>query len=209
MNMQETKDISPYRQRLKTRIIETAMAAFAEKGVRAVKMDDVASTLSISKRTLYEIYATKEVLLCEGLKVYAARREKDLTAATKDCRNVMEILLTIYKRKIEGSQHTSIMFYKDVVKYPMALQFLKDQNEHNRELSQQFIKRGIQEGYFRSDLDYKLAGRLFEILGKYIMDNQLYEIYSIQELFHNLMFVSLRGVCTEKGVVELDRIMKG
>lgn len=207
--MQETKDISPYRQRLKTRIIETAMAAFAEKGVRAVKMDDVASTLSISKRTLYEIYATKEVLLCEGLKVYAARRDKDLTAATKDCRNVMEILLTIYKRKIEESQHTSIMFYKDVVKYPMALQFLKDQNEHNRELSQQFIKRGIQEGYFRSDLDYKLAGRLFEILGKYIMDNQLYEIYSIQELFHNLVFVSLRGVCTEKGVVELDRTMKG
>ena len=207
--MQETRDISPYRQRLKTRIIETAMAAFAEKGVRAVKMDDVASALSISKRTLYEIYATKEVLLCEGLKLYAARREKDLAAMTKDCQNVMEILLTIYKRKIEESQHTSTMFYKDVVKYPMALQFLKEQNEHNRERSQQFIKRGIQEGYFRSDLDYELAGRLFEILGKYIMDNQLYEKYSIQELFHNLVFVSLRGVCTEKGIIELDRIIKG
>ena len=209
MNMQETRDISPYRRRLKTRIIETAMAAFAEKGVRAVKMDDVASALSISKRTLYEIYATKEVLLCEGLKLYAARREKDLAAMTKDCQNVMEILLTIYKRKIEESQHTSTIFYKDVVKYPMALQFLKDQNEHNRERSQQFIKRGIQEGYFRSDLDYELAGRLFEILGKYIMDNQLYEKYSIQELFHNLVFVSLRGVCTEKGIIELDRIIKG
>ncbi len=209
MNMQETKDISPYRRRLKTRILETAMTEFADKGVRKVKMDDVASILSISKRTLYEIYVTKEVLLFEGLKLYAARREKELTAATKNCQNVMEILLTVYKRKLEESQHTSIMFYRDVVKYPMALQFLKEQNERNRERSQQFIKRGIQEGYFRSDLDYKLAGGLFELLGKYIMDNRLYESYSIQEIFHNLVFVSLRGVCTEKGAVELDRIIKG
>lgn len=66
MNMQERKDISPYRQRLKTQIVETAMKAFAEKGIRGVRMDEVASSLGISKRTLYEIYDTKEALLYEG-----------------------------------------------------------------------------------------------------------------------------------------------
>ena len=42
--------------------------AFAEKGIRAVKMDDIARMLTISKRTLYEIYPNKEELLLECFK---------------------------------------------------------------------------------------------------------------------------------------------
>lgn len=57
--MQEKKNISTYREALKDKILETAMVAFAEKGIRAVKMDDIANSLSISKRTLYEIYGNK------------------------------------------------------------------------------------------------------------------------------------------------------
>lgn len=207
--MQERKDISPYRQRLKTQIVETAMKAFAEKGIRGVRMDEVASSLGISKRTLYEIYDTKEALLYEGLKQYAIRRQEEISATSKQCKNVMEIMLTIYKRKVEESQRTNIQFYKDVVKYPMVQKFMQEYNERNRELSQQFIERGIQEGFFRQDLDYELAGRLFEALGNYVLYNQLYEKYSIEEIFHNLVFVSLRGVCTEKGIAELDRLIKG
>lgn len=61
--MQEIKNISTYRQSLKDKILETSMKMFQEKGIRAVKMDDIANRLSISKRTLYEIYDDKERLL--------------------------------------------------------------------------------------------------------------------------------------------------
>ena len=54
--MQEIKETTAYKKALKGRIMETAMKAFAERGVKAVKMDDIAQMLSISKRTLYEIY---------------------------------------------------------------------------------------------------------------------------------------------------------
>jgi hypothetical protein len=39
------------------------------------------------------------------------------------------------------------------------------------------------------------------------MDNHLYERYSIEEIYYNLVFVSLRGMCTEKGLAELERII--
>ena len=54
--MQETKGMTLYKQGLKSTILETAMKLFVKNGIRAVRMDDVASELSISKRTLYEIY---------------------------------------------------------------------------------------------------------------------------------------------------------
>ena len=61
--MQEKKAITAYKKGLRAVILNAAMKAFTEKGIRAVKMDDIAESLAISKRTMYEIYATKEELL--------------------------------------------------------------------------------------------------------------------------------------------------
>lgn len=44
------------RQLLKEKICLTALRLFHKRGIRQVKMDDIATTLSVSKRTLYEIY---------------------------------------------------------------------------------------------------------------------------------------------------------
>ena len=42
------------REELKLRVVETASKSFMTLGIKAVHMDDIASSLSISKRTLYE-----------------------------------------------------------------------------------------------------------------------------------------------------------
>ena len=60
--------VTAYRQELKGRILKESIKEFKKNGIKQVKMDDIANNLSISKRTLYEIYPNKEVLLLEGLK---------------------------------------------------------------------------------------------------------------------------------------------
>ncbi|MDE6806984.1 MAG: TetR/AcrR family transcriptional regulator, partial [Prevotella sp.] len=52
--MQENPKWTDYRVSLKDRIVEKAFQLFTQQGIRAVKMDDIAHSLSISKRTLYE-----------------------------------------------------------------------------------------------------------------------------------------------------------
>ena len=44
--MQEKKTITAYKKGLREVILETAMKAFQEKGIRAVKMDDIAEKLA-------------------------------------------------------------------------------------------------------------------------------------------------------------------
>ena len=205
--MQETNDFSPYRRHLKTKIMETAMKAFRTQGVRRVRMDDIAEELSISKRTVYEIFGTKERLVYECVVKYKEDESSKLSELAAHCLNVMEILLIIYKRRIENTKRTNILFYLDLRRYSSVMQLLKERNEHNRELCQRFIKRGIEEGYFRSSLDHQLTSLIFDALGRYLMDNHLYERYSIEEIYYNLVFVSLRGMCTEKGLAELERII--
>ena len=193
--MQESKEISDYKKNLRGSILETAMHAFAEKGIRAVKMDDVATALGISKRTLYEIFETKELLLFEGIR------------ATQQCKNVMEVLVAIYRIKVDEFRKTNPQFYADLAKYPKVARFLNQQNQQTHKDMLKFMERGIYEGYFRDDVNYELAWRLFDALGKYVMVNQLYRQYTIEEIFQNLVFVTMRGLCTEKGVKALDKIV--
>ena len=47
------------RVELKDRIIETASEAFTTHGIKSITMDDIAASLGISKRTLYEVFSEK------------------------------------------------------------------------------------------------------------------------------------------------------
>lgn len=205
--MQETKHISAYRENLKTQILHSAMDLFSHHGIRAVKMDDVAASLTISKRTLYELYENKEVMLFEGMKLYHRLRSEQVEKIVLECDNVMEIMLNLYRMKVDEFRQTNPAFYSDIKKYPSVLQYLEQENVNSRSKFQQFIKRGIKEGYFRQELNYDLAGRIFDVMGRYIMESQLYRNYSIEDIFQSFIFVSLRGLCTEKGVIALDEIL--
>ena len=78
--------MNDYRNELKERILEYSEKEFYANGVKQVKMDNIANYLSISKRTLYEIYPTKEDLLLECLKkhdtAYESRIELDSYAVS-------------------------------------------------------------------------------------------------------------------------------
>lgn len=206
--MQETKHLTTYKEGLKTQILQSAMKLFAQHGIRAVKMDDVASSLAISKRTLYEIFENKELLLFEGIKFYHHMRGEQIKQIVAGCDNVMEIMLKIYQMKVEQFRKTNPAFYSDIKRYPSVLQYLEQESVKSRSKFILFVERGIREGYFRPELNYELVGRLFDVMGRHIMEAQLYRDYSIEDIFKSYIFISLRGFCTDRGVTALDNMLE-
>ena len=77
-----------YKLELRNRILKAAMTEFLHKGVKSVKMDDIANTLAISKRTLYEIYSNKEELLLEVC-AYTSRSSTTTCCNTAWTRTIM------------------------------------------------------------------------------------------------------------------------
>lgn len=202
--MKEDKSMTIYMRSLRNRILETAMRAFAKEGVRAVKMDDIAKKLSISKRTLYEIYENKESLLCEGLKKYKTEKEKEQTEIYIRSKNVMDTILYVYRQKVEEFKKTCPEFYADIVRYPSVVKLFQEDRQQSHERMIIFLKRGVDEGYFRNDVNLELASKMFDAISGYIMEKQLYKEFTIEQLFHDFVFVSLRGFCTPEGVRVLD-----
>ncbi len=189
---------------LRDRILDTAMQAFVTKGIKAVKMDDIAKMLGISKRTLYETYGNKEILLFEGVKKYHAISEEKLAYIYNSTSDVMDILLKIYRLKVEESKNVCTEFYSDLAKYPSVEDYLSKGRKQANENFVAFLKRGVEEGYFRKDLNLELVCSAFSSTMLHIVRDELYKFYSIEEIFHNIVFVSFRGFSTLEGIKRLD-----
>ena len=206
--MQVLKETTAYRASLRERIIEKAMQEFSMHGIRAVKMDDLAADLGISKRTLYEIFRDKETLLFEGIKIYSARKQEYMRSYAEDERHhVIDIIMEAYHMKVEEVRSVNPLFYLDLMKYPKLAQHMKELQQESREGFLAFMKRGVDDGYFRPDVNYELVPHIFDALGQYILTNSLVQQYSVEELFSNCFLIALRGFCTDKGLHTIDKLM--
>ena len=207
MIMQENSEISQYKLGLRDKIVDVAMKLFIKKGIRLVRMDDVAHKLGISKRTIYELYEKKEDLLYEVVVCHFKMRQAAMAKVLDRCSDVMEILLEVYHHKVADFKKTNPLFFSEMIRYPQLQKFLNEQNIVMRQHSLDFYKRGVAEGYFKADVNYELAVNLFDVMGQYIMEQELYRTYTIEEIFKNIVFVSIRGMCTERGIRAIDKIL--
>jgi len=204
IHMQEIKETTAYKKSLKGRILDTAMKAFAERGVKAVRMDDVAQMLSISKRTLYEIYKDKEELLFQGVVKYDQDNRKYMTAYVEQASSVMDIIIETYQRRVVRIGSVNPLFYEDIHKYPKVVEYLNKEREHAYDQFLGFLQRGVREGYFREDVNYELVTQMFNAINTFVMNQHLLNRYSIQQVFANMLLIPLRGFCTEKGLQVIE-----
>lgn len=195
-----------HREALREQILKVATREFTTIGVKSVKMDDIARKLKISKRTLYEIYDNKEQLLLES--VVRRIHEFDATLERFDSsgeKQVIDILLEFYRLQMEELRDMNPVYYEDLHKYPRVMSFLEQVNKEHKAHSKDFFKRGVLEGYFRNDFNYELISLLGNNVMQNVMESKLYNTYSLQDIFRNVVMLFIRGLCTAKGILELDR----
>ena len=105
---------------LRERIILSAVELFTTKGIKSITMDEIAASLGISKRTLYEVFPDKETLLEEC--ILKSQKDGDIfvKGVIETSGNVLEVLLRCYQWSIERFQATNKKFFEDIKKYPKA-----------------------------------------------------------------------------------------
>ena len=86
-----------YRRELKSKIIEYAMNEFRQRGIKAVKMDEISRGLHVSKRTVYEIFGDKEELLLAGIRAQNEELRRMLDQfASENNHNVIDIICYVH-----------------------------------------------------------------------------------------------------------------
>ena len=197
-----------YRSDLKEKILEAATPMFYQHGIRKVKMDDIAKRLRISKRTVFEIYADKEDLLLEVLQHSDEANRQKMKRLDVPGTNVIDIIILFFKQKAEEVSRINPVFFEDMQRYPKLLEFFRKRHERQGVETQDFIRRGIDEGYFLTDINFDLVVMVADASVQFIMSNYLYKKYNFKELLRTFMLFYIRGICTSRGVDLLDKSLK-
>lgn len=197
-----------YKQELKEKILTSSMHEFLIHGVKSVRMDDIANSLGISKRTLYEIYSNKEELLLEGVRLKEEEYDRHMTAYSLDSSHtVIDIIIEFYKRQVGYLSSASPMFFTDLHKYAQVMAYLDRLHAVRRSYALDFFTRGVREGYFRADVDYNIMLRLGSAAMETVMKEQMYNEYDLKHIFHNVILLNIRGLCTTEGIKLLDHFL--
>ena len=205
--MNETVKNAASRTELKERIIETAMRLFTDNGIRSITMDEIAASLGISKRTLYEIFVDKEALLEECIRRGQDENDAYLRSVQATARNVLEVLLKCYQRSIEKYHATNRLFFEDIKKYPKAYELMTRRQDMDSEHVINFFREGVRQGIFRSDVHFGIINFLLHKQLDVLMHTDISERFSFLEVYEAIVFTCIRGISTEKGARELDEFI--
>lgn len=180
-------------------IIETALAMFKKSGIKAITMDDIAAAMSISKRTIYELFNDKEDLVLQSMIYQNEKYSKEVSEMRKQSTNTMEHIMKVYEKNIVMNCSTNPQFFIDTKKYTKVTEYFKQLHDRDTEKVLEFFRDGVQEGVFRSDINYELLNMLLYKQFEFIFNSDVFEQYKFDEVYEAIMLTMLRGISTEKG----------
>jgi AcrR family transcriptional regulator len=187
----------------KEKILRGAEDLFMKYGVRSISMDDIARHLSVSKKTLYQHFADKDELVVLVLKSHLERNAKEVETILETAGNSIEELAKIsacMKRNIQGLNQT-MMF--DMQKFhPKAWSvWVEFKQKYIRESVIRNLKRGIQEGHIRPDVDPEVIAALRIELIQFSFNPDVFprERFNMVEVHSQLFDHFVFGLVTEKG----------
>ena len=143
------------------RIRQKAHDLFMQYSLRSVSMDDIATALGISKKTIYHYYADKDELVDEVVDAIIGYNQSCCENDRKRSDNAIhEIFLAMeFMMEIFRSMNNSLLF--DLQKYhPNAFQkFAKHKNDYLFTMIKENLLRGIKEELYRPEIRIDILAR--------------------------------------------------
>ena len=194
-------------------IIKSAAAMFVEQGIKAVRMDDIAHHIGVSKRTLYEMFGDKEELLYQCLSYYVQEQDRRHAELGMQAKNVLEAMLLVFGEVMNTAEVSHRLRSNLKRFYPRVYERLLSEHRSRNSLGQFKIAllRGVDEGYFQGIINFDLAITLlrYSVEGLVVRkDVLLSHNMSTNDALVFLVVNFLRGISTEKGMRFIDDFLE-
>jgi len=190
---------------LKSHITAVAIELFSRNGIKRVSMDDVARKANVSKRTLYDFFRDKESLLIEMLNQMSEPYVEYIGTLEKQSNKALEIMLLFNEKLMEGPVWLCDDFLEDIKRYPVAFQVLLEGKRLFLNKTVELLRQGAKEGVFMDDINYDIISMLVQKQMNKLEPSKIYAKYTHEEVHNTMLFIFLRGICTDAGRSILDK----
>lgn len=190
---------------VKENILNIAQRNFFQKGLRQVSMDEIAEEAGISKRTLYELYKSKEQLIADVIYRNFDSVLTQMATFIEEMRqngcNSLEILVRIYIFSRQCREKINEIVFDELRKYYPTLnstQIQTLQTKHDQLLDQLSLDCK-QAGFIREDVNTDLIFHLFRDLHNDKLQYVASGKYTASDIVAYLILPLIRSIGTYKG----------
>ena len=184
-------------------ILLKAGEMFMMYGIRSITMDELASKLGMSKKTIYQYFKNKDELVEAFANMYKDAQEAMMAENMQKSEDVIAELLLMSDHMKEKLCKINPAFMYDVKKYyPKAWNvFLEFKKGAVCQQMKETLRNGVEQGYFRKELDIDIitAARIEQIemaFNPEVFPPTVFDSGKVHlQLFENFMY----GICTLKG----------
>ena len=190
-------------------IIKTATQLYIKHGVKTVTVDRLVRELHTSKRTIYNHFENKTLLLEACLSIYHKKIKQENERIIDNADNAIQAMAYLYHRIVARANTVNPNFFNDILHYYPGTLHKSYRREGNFAIKQlrDLAMWGIEDGIFDPELDIDVAVKTVLSLLNLLKDNNLFPIekYSKQRLTFGVMLPYMKGVCTPKGLKILKK----
>ncbi|HEY9003372.1 MAG TPA: TetR/AcrR family transcriptional regulator [Mucilaginibacter sp.] len=193
---------------MKEKIVEVALEQFLQHGIRNMTIKKLIEPMGISTKTVYKYFESKEDLLTECLQVLYNGYYTEFKAILDKGYDPVNTLLIVYRGALEKDFGVNHQFFHDLNHYYPELQnaAIEQSSKNYGSMFMGLMEGGVNEGYFHDFLIPEVALKGILTLYTSMTRSEEYKHFKggPDKLFKNLVEVYIRGMCTEKGLKEIE-----
>ena len=193
---------------MRKEIIQKCLKEFQRQGIRKMTLKEIAGELGVSTKTVYKYFPDKESLVMACVDTHYEQLYQNLMVVLDKPGNP---LISLFRIWIEASQldfGTTHIFYADLNYYYPKVQdrVLKKNEDKFSKPILGLMEKAREKGLTRKEIHPAVAleacGSIYSLLTR----TTGFKKFKMNpfELAENTIAVYLRGLCTSKGLRELD-----
>ncbi|MFN5008993.1 MAG: TetR/AcrR family transcriptional regulator [Bacteroidota bacterium] len=187
----------------KERIIQEAKNLFLRLGIRSVSMDEIATQMGISKKTLYQHFQDKDQLVDLVLEEQIKQMQAETIQAVHSSSNAIGEIFNTMDMMVKHSSNMNPMVLFDLQKYHFGSfqKFAAHKNDFLFNIISNNLKKGVEEGLYRSDINIEILSkfRLETLMIGFNMDAFPTNKFNVTDVSLVIIENFLYGLATEKG----------
>jgi len=192
--------------------VQSAEELYMSLGIRSVSMDDIATSLGISKKTIYKYFKDKADLISQVAVKMLAEDESCFQSIEQESQDPIDEMHRFldHARESITRMHPSIVF--DIKKfYPKTWEAIE--GFHDNSIKARFannLVQGVTDGLYRQDIKADILSKLLYHEFEFTFDPRFFNLteYKPIEVYNELLKHFFMGILTEKGKKLYDQYEK-
>jgi AcrR family transcriptional regulator len=185
-------------------ILETAFNAFTSKGIKEVKMEEIAAGLKISKKTLYDYFKSKKDLLVQSVEYKFPQLLEKNSKIIKCMPNPLTALVFCAVENIRFWCNFKEKFIREAEKIPELSSYRDSVKNELDGHSSQLLGGCVSQGYLKEEDSKRLVSLFMDNLRNFDEFKNAEEFPT--QLCFSIVITILGGLCTQKGKKILDEL---